>query len=268
MRTIARYLSRETVETLLAVIGVLATLMGIAQALNPDIFSRFPGYTLLCLILSVLLITYLIIKPKKILEFCLNDGRHKVTIEIGDVFNTNTFVVTADQAYSSDLSSVGNESLIGQAKNSLPNFDSKLSTSINMINAGSNHYEPGTVIELDIDELNADNKRVLILACGSPSADGTETNWTDLSKSLVGLWSYIRSKNISEISVPVIGSGFSGTRLSHSSLLQLILFSYYSSYSDRPVVKHLRIVVHKEDYDWDAWLRASRLLSGLGMKKL
>lgn len=264
MNKFSRYLSKETVEALLAAVGVIATVVGTVQVFIPNVLTVFPEYSLACLVVVVCLATYLVVRPRRRLQFQFNDGRFTLELVVADLFDDSAIVLTADQALNSDVLLVGGESLIGQAQSRISDFPSPIES----YRGQETKLKPGVVVDLnELVTSDGEKQRVFVLACGRPTADGTETGWKDLSDSYLGLWNFLRSKNITEVTVPVIGSGFSGARLSHGSLLQLLIFSYYSAFSDRPVVKKLRIVVDEDDYNWDAWQRASRVLDGLGVKK-
>ena len=267
MKVIKRYLSRESFEALMTPVGVIATFVGLLQAIVPSLFVDLPPHLLISTLALVLFITYLLVRPTFRLKFTLPENKTSIEIKMGDIFLEKLPVITADQMFSSDLSAVGEDSLMGQLVQKKPDFADILKLQPEFPHK-SELVEPGTVIDLENDLVGKDEKfnRIIILACGKPCLDGTETNWSDLSRSLIGLWNYIRSKNISEVSIPVIGSGFSGSRLSHSALLQFIIYSFYSANNDRLVVRKLTIVVHKADYDWDSWIHAKRLLRGIGIQ--
>lgn len=263
MKRIKGYFSRETVEALLATIGAIATVVGTVQVFIPDVLNVFPKYTLALLVVIACVATYLIVRPKKELAFALRDGRFTLELVVGDLFEQSSIVITADQALNSNVDLVGPDSLMGQANSKISNFKKILEEKRD----GVGELHAGSVVDLgEVTMNNGKSKRVFVVACGRPTVGGTETDWSDLSESYIGLWNYLRSKNISDVSVPVIGSGFSSARLSHPSLLQLLIYSYYSAFCDRPVVRKLRVVVDEEDYDWDSWQSANRVLTGLGVK--
>lgn len=246
-------------------VGVIATAASIAQAINPAIFSSAPAYSLLGVVVITISGTYLVVRPRKSIKYRFPDARQEIVLEVGNVFNSPVAVITTDRKFSHDLTQIGDDSLMGQLVTRYPCVPSILSQDVAYPSPGT-QVDPGTVVDMSLGTPPT-RHRALLLACGQPGVDGTETTWSDLSHTFIGLWSGLRNRNLSEASVPVLGSGFSGTRLSHAALLQLLLFSYVSATKDRPVTPLLRVVVAQEDYDWDSWLRADRLLRGLGLMR-
>ena len=259
------YLSREALEASLKIAGVMATGAGIAQAVDSNVFSTMPAFSLLGVVLATMFLTYVLARPRESMVYRFPDTGCNLVIEVGDVFNAPVTVVTANQTLDHEHEKVGRDSLMGQLLTRFPISRERLEGHQMFPHKGAG-LDPGELLDLRMDH-PGDPARVLVLSCGRPSPDGSETSWSELALALNGLWSGIRSRNLSEVAVPVIGSGFSGARQSHAALLQVLLLTYVNASNDRQVARNLRVVVSPEDFDWDSWLRAGRLLRGLGLRK-
>ncbi len=266
VRLSKRYLSASALKSAFSGVGVIATVAGIVQTVEPTLLTGLPAFSLLAGIIFVVVVIYVSQRPRRIMSYKIPNSGYSITLEVGDVFDSSVCVVTADCSLDCDLGTVGHDSLMGQfvrrhawglrELRAHPSFPSK----------GQN-LSPGTVIDIQ-DGASVGAVRVLLVACGAPGPGGSETSWTDLTLALNGLWDGVRLRNLSEVAVPVIGSGFSGARQSHASLLLLLLLTYVSASNDRQVARKLRIIVAPDDFDWDSWSRAGKLLQGLGLQKV
>jgi hypothetical protein len=104
---------------------------------------------------------------------------------------------------------------------------------------------------------------VILLACGRPTDQGTVTTWSHLTRTYDGLWNAIRSHHLDEVSIPVIGAGFSRINLSHAAVLLALLLSFHAANTERPVCQRLRVVIPPDEIDQDELVRARRFLAAL-----
>jgi len=266
-----RFVSKEGAKACLASIGFVATFLEVVDYFDDSIVDSFPKYFIPLVLLFVLVITYLSVRPKKALKYKIPGRNQSIEIIVDDIFNHKNIVITADRALSTDR--IGRESLVTQLLEKEPHFKTVL-TSYKNKESDFKLLKSGAVINL-IDDLKTSTSTtdqstfedVLLLACGSPSENGTDTDWSSLSESFTGLWQHLRAENMQSIAIPVIGSGYSKARLNHSAILQMILLSYVSANKDKTIVKSIKIVVDEEDYSWDDWLRADSLLHGLDLER-
>lgn len=107
-----------------------------------------------------------------------------------------------------------------------------------------------------------------LLYCLAEPTSTTHTSWLDLATGYAALWSALRRHNISEIAVPVLGSGFSRGLLSFDGLVSMLIHSFHSASSQGTVARTLHICIHDTDYNPGTMTAAARQLELLGYQRL
>jgi hypothetical protein len=187
-------------------------------------------------------------------------GSWAVEIVPGNVLDHRPCVLTTDRRRSHVLDYVAPTSLIAQY---LGTLDEHARAELQAFIASSARpplARPGDVL---FREPDASAGLVILLACGKPTDRGTVTTWSHLTQAYDGLWNAIRSRHLEEVSIPVIGAGFSRVSLSHQAVLLALLLSYHAASAERPVCRRLRIVIPPNEVDQDELVRVRRFLAAL-----
>jgi hypothetical protein len=96
--------------------------------------------------------------------------------------------------------------------------------------------------------------------------DGSRTDWAHLVASYDRLWRELRYRNLTAVSVPVIGSGFARTQLSFDAVLTQLVLSFHAASLSAQVVPHLRIIIGDTATSYDIHRGVRDLLTSLGYR--
>lgn len=238
-----------------------------------------PHYGVLLLVLAVLLSLKRSF-PKLYIEKSYRSSNTKICIKVGDILKEKCQIVIGDDQY---FSSSGERDLKDSIKNQMiqkfygsdynhfqVDLEASLQKERKIVKYGNERtgkvkYPIGfTAI------LVKNGKRIFILANSylkeNKAGDYTETSNDLIISSLRKLWPRIRNEgNGEEFSVPVFGTGYSKTNISHCLMIQLIVCLYALYSKSNQISKKMNIVIHPENYDpgemeaLDFFLRSVRI---------
>lgn len=250
-------IDREAIQWLFATCGVIASGLGVAQFIWPDGAAAIRGWWLLGTV-GVGVVGGLVLRVTKRTIRAVNSARDwSIHVVPGSVLDHRPCVITTDRRRSTSAEKIAPTSLMGQYLQTLsPDDRSALESAVERATLS----RPGDV---QVVESSHRPGPILLLACGRPTSSGTVTTWSHLTQTYDGLWAAIRSRHLDEVSVPVIGAGYSRVSLSHSAVLLALLLSFHAASSERPVCRRLRIVVPASDTDQEELVLARRFLSAL-----
>jgi hypothetical protein len=251
---------RESIQWLFATCGVIASVLGVAQFAWPDAPTAIGGWWLVgALAFGVAGGLVLRLARRRIRAV---SGSRAWTIEIvhGNVLDHRPCVITTDRRRSVSLDQIAATSLMGQYLVSLDRHDRARFREAIGQPQGATLTRPGDVRV--IEQAGAAGP-ILLLACGRPTRNGTVTTWSHLTQTYDGLWTTVRSLHLDEVSVPVIGAGYSRVSQSHSAVLLALLLSFHAASTERPVCRRLRIVISPGDVDQEELVLSRRFLSAL-----
>jgi Domain of unknown function (DUF6430) len=251
---------RESVQWLFATCGVIASAMGVAQFVWPDASGAVGGWWLLgALAFGVIGGLVLRVTKRSIRAVC-STGEWTIHVVPGNVLDHRPCVITTDRRRTVSREKIAPTSLIGQYLESLDPADrTDVELAIEKMQSRT-LSRPGDVQIIESAKVPGP---ILLLACGRPTRNGTVTTWSHLTQTYDGLWATIRSRHFDEVSVPVIGAGYSRVSLSHSAVLLALLLSFHAASTERPVCRRLRIVMPPTDADQEELVLARRFLSAL-----
>jgi antiphage defense system Thoeris ThsA-like protein len=125
-------------------------------------------------------------------------------------------------------------------------------------------YPIGQTIALEKGE----SRYFLVAYCGLSETKSAETDLQSLWTALEALWESVNARGqYSDVHIPVIGSKFARTGLSHSYLIQMIVMSFVLAVRVRKPAPSLTIHVHPDDsllVDFDQVQTCLNSLSGVG----
>lgn len=257
------------------IIGVAASVFGLIQVFKPSLIAS--PHPLLYSALAVVLLGVLVFRnwPRLRFRFRHQTNRWAIDIFVGDLFDEARIVVTTDRSFSLVGSHVGSDSLGGQLVAKWGLSADKLTGSLK----GSTHveyshlsslgpFDPGSCFHLDMDHNNTSSLDVFLLACGDIPASGQNTNDRDLWDCYEGLWREVRQFQLSSLSIPVIGAGFSSSTLSYAGVLALLVMSFHAASLNRMIVPHLKIVLNADDVDHETFSLVRGVLRALDYGKV
>ncbi len=255
------------VGTVLAGLGGLGTVVGVAGLISSQLVSDIPKYTWAIFLFIVLFGSFLIRIPRFRGRFTFEPGLWSIELNVGDLFDQGSgIVVTADRRLSLDLDQTGPDSLVSQLVGRWFEQDSRKlqeQLAINPPDPREADLEPGSTIRFS----GPGGRYGWLFCLSTKTPDGSHTTWHDLAFAYNALWSTMRRENSSSVVVPVIGAGFARAQLSFNGLLLFLILSFHAASLERPVTKNLKIIVSHEDFDPRAFSAASKLLGYLGYKK-
>lgn len=255
------------VGTVLAGLGGLGTVVGVAGLISSQLVSGIPKYVWAILLLVVLFGSFLIRIPRFRGRFAFESGLWGIELNVGDLFDQGSgIVVTVDRRLSLDLDQTGPDSLVSQLVGRWFERDSRKLQEQLAINPPDPHeadLAPGSTIRFS----GPGGSYGWLFCLSTKTPDGSHTTWQDLASAYSALWTAMRRENSSSVVVPVIGAGFARAQLSFNGLLLFLILSFHAASLERPVTKNLKIVVSHEDFDPRAFSAASELLGYLGYKK-
>ena len=255
------------VGTVLAGLGGLGTVVGVAGLISSQLVSDVPKYTWAIFLFIVLFGSFLIRIPRFRGRFTFEPGLWSIELNVGDLFDQGSgIVVTVDRRLSLDLDQTGPDSLVSQLVGRWFEQDSRKlqeQLAISPPDPRETDLEPGSTIRFS----GPGGRYGWLFCLSTKTPDGSHTTWHDLAFAYNALWSTMRRENSSSVVVPVIGAGFARAQLSFNGLLLFLILSFHAASLERPVTKNLRIIVRHEDFDPRAFSAASELLGYLGYKK-
>jgi hypothetical protein len=249
---------REAVQWLLAILGVVASSIGVVEFLWPDAAALVGPWWIVVMVLIGIAVGTAYRLLKRSVRAASKTGSWEVEIVPGNVLDYRPCVLTTDRRRSYLVDNVAPTSLIAQF---LDTSDEYARAELKAFIASSGRpslTRPGDVLILETSA-----GLVILLACGKPTDRGTVTTWSHLTQAYDGLWNAIRSRHLEEVSIPVIGAGFSRVSLSHQAVLLALLLSYHAASAERLVCRRLRIVVPPSEVDQDELVRIRRFLAAL-----
>jgi hypothetical protein len=250
-------IDREAIQWLLATCGVIASGLGVAQFVWPDASAAVGGWWLLGTVAVGVLGGLVLRVTKRSIRAVSSTGGWTIQVVPGNVLDHRPCVLTTDRRRTVAPGKISPSSLIGQYVRTLDATDR---TALESAVERATLSRPGDVQTIESAQAPGP---ILLLACGRPTRNGTVTTWSHLTRTYDGLWSAIRSQHLDEVSVPVIGAGYSRVSLSHSAVLLALLLSFHAASAERPVCRRLRIVVPPSDTDQEELVLARRFLSAL-----
>jgi hypothetical protein len=251
---------RESVQWLFATCGVIASILGVVQFFWPDAPAAIGLWSLVGALAFGILGGLVLRVTRRAIRAVSSTGAWMIHIVPGDVLNFRPCVITTDRRRSVASDRIAPSSLMGQYLASLsPGQRTELESTITRMQSGT-LSRPG---EVRVIEQPGQPGPILLLACGRPTRNGTVTTWSHLTRTYDGLWAAVRAQHLDEITVPVIGAGYSKVSLSHSAVLLALLLSFHAASAERPVCRRLRIVVPPADTDLEELVLSRRFLRAL-----
>lgn len=251
---------REAVQWLFATCGVIASILGVVQFFWPDAPAAIGVWSVVGALAFGVLGGLLLRLTRRTIRAVSGNGAWTIHVVTGNVLNFRPCVVTTDRRRSVASDRISPSSLIGQYLASLsPSRRAEQEAAIMGMQPGT-LSRPG---EVRLIEQPGQPGPILLLACGRPTRNGTVTTWSHLSRTYDGLWSAVRAQHLDEITVPVIGAGYSRVSLSHSAVLLALILSFHAASAERPVCRRLRIVVPPSDTDLEELVVSRRFLRAL-----
>lgn len=252
---------------LLAAIGLAASLVQLAQAILPETTEEFfADYTAEAAVIStgLALIFGLVVAWPYASVTWKSDQGWQVQICRGDLFEFSPIVLTANRNVSIQLAVVGPDSLVGQLVNRWFSGDaSRLAAEVPAADS------PHPVRLGAIYAFNAPGGRKgWLLAAPLTTPTGSELDPRSLTFAYRSLWDHLRANNVTEVNVPIIGSGFAGVRMPHQAVLYQLLLTFHAACIDRRVTRTLRIVVPEHDYDVARLAETGRFMRSLGYTRI
>jgi hypothetical protein len=162
-------------------------------------------------------------------------------LRTADIFAASDapIVVTANRNFDVSGRWVSEHSLVALlAENWFAGSRSELKTAIGLQVAGTAEAPIGTIVRLD-----ADLGTALLLGVARRDPVTTSTALVkEIAQAESALWEYVRANNLAEITVPLIGAGFSRTKVGPIPLLMVLLISYVTASMEVPTCR-LQIVL-------------------------
>jgi hypothetical protein len=255
--------SREDLGAWGTFVGVASGLAGLGQFLWPDLPTVITPAAGIASLLFGGLVLFVSQHRGGRLEAVSLDQAWSIEIGLGDLFRGRTIVVTVDQNWSVDVAAAGGDSLVGQLLQRT-SATSRADIEKALVERAASKTWPGATMLVRPQPEAGAFEDVILLAVGMPTLSGTETVWQHLWLSYDGLWEAVRSRNVSELTCPVIGAGFSNSRLSHAAVLQTLLLSFHAASVDRPVCRRLALVLDPTVNARTELAHVRTLLRGLG----
>jgi hypothetical protein len=248
---------REAVQWLFATCGVIASGLGVVQFVWPDGAAAIGAWWLLGTVGVGVLGGLILRVTKRTIRAVSSTRDWSIHVVPGNVLDHRPCVLTTDRRRSASAEKIAPSSLMGQYLQTLsPDDRSALEFAVQRATLS----RPGDVQVIESSDRPG---AILLLACGRPTRNGTVTTWSHLTQTYDGLWAAVRSRHLDEVTVPVIGAGYSRVSLSHSAVLLALLLSFHAASSERPVCRRLRVVIPPVDADQEELVLARRFLSAL-----
>lgn len=253
-------IDREAIQWLFATCGVIASVLGVAQFVWPRASAAVGGWWLLGTVAVGVGGGLVLRVTRRTIRAVSSSGGWTIHVVPGNVLDYRPCVITTDRRRTVAREVIAPSSLMAQYLDSLDAGQRhELEAAVQQERSGALR-RPGDVYVIDQSNVSGP---IMLLACGRPSRNGTITTWSHLTQTYDGLWAAVRSRHLDEISVPVIGAGYSRVSLSHSAVLLALLLSFHAASTERPVCRRLRIVVSPTEADQEELVLSRRFLSAL-----
>jgi antiphage defense system Thoeris ThsA-like protein len=265
------FLLRDTfhngfIETTLAGLGGLGTIVGVLGLISSSTISHIPKYTWVVLLGVVIVGSFILRIPRMYRQFAFEPGQWVVELTVGNLFDyEHGIVVTVDRSLSLNPDATGSDSLVGQLIDSWYEHDPTMlinSLSTKPPSANDKDLKLGATIKF----FSPGNNDGWLFCLATKTDDGSHTTWQDLAFAYDALWTAMRRENSAAVVVPVIGAGFARTQLPFNGLMLFLILSFHAASLERRVTKSLKIVVTPDEFDARAFSAAANLLDYLGYK--
>lgn len=213
-----------------------------------------------------LIITIFQNRPRLKFKYFIKNKDVYVNIVIGDLLKMKKkdVVIPTNVHFVTELSDnlISEKSVQGQFTrkyfDSYNHLDSDIQTSLNGVNYAAETppylgkeklYDLGTVARLSIKR---NNKRLFwsyLFALAKLNEHGIcQSNIAEFQQTLPALWSYIQTKGeLSDIAMPILGSGFCRIDSSREDLFKEILLSFLAATRNSKFCKSLTFVIYYKD---------------------
>jgi hypothetical protein len=170
---------RESLQWLLATLGVIASVTGVFQFILPSTSFWLGAWAILLMagVGSAVGVTFRLVRRS---ITAVDPSAHwRIHISSGNVLHGRPAVITTDTRRSFRPGDVSPGSLIGQYLNSLEGQEAR-----DTIAALTRLSEQGPVEagEVHLMDPKAPGETIWLLACGTPSDDGTVTTWSHVKR--------------------------------------------------------------------------------------
>lgn len=204
--------------------------------------------------------------PRLKFKYFIEDKDVYVNIVIGDLLKNKKkdIIIPTNVHFVTELSDnlISEKSVQGQFTRmyytSYRHLDSDIESSVTTANytvetplylGKDKRYDLGTVARLSIKK---DNKRLFwtyLFALAKLNEHGVcQSNIGEFQKTLPSLWSYIQNKGeLSDLSLPILGSGFCRIDSSREDLFKEILLSFLAATRNSKFCKSLTFVLYYKD---------------------
>lgn len=257
-------ISRHPKRFILAIVFGYTALWTFLEPLFSILEIKTTGYNccfLIGYILFSILIGFIVVYPKKKVNFNLTNTNTKVEIVFGDLFKADGHKVIAVSEYfdskigkpvsPKSLQGIFIEKILGGHTNI---FDEAVNNqlagkeieTVQRVDGKSLRYELGTTITIKHNE-----SLYFLFALSNSDKDCNASSSPSLMlKAFEGLWNKVRIEgNGIDINLPLIGNGLSRVGLPQSQLLQLTLISLLKSVKERDLSSTIRIVLTEDVFD-------------------
>lgn len=280
------YLKKETIlnfcTSFLVAFGTIWLLIEFPSSVNTsikDFFNEYGNSTLILASIVSFLFGVFRTFPKKRIYKKFTASNTSIEIKVGDIFEEKGNIAIGSSDYFDTTFEIANLSLKSQLINRCFNSDSLLvdnlidqslsqqgiqGTTNSSKNIGKQlKYQIGTTVRL-----NQNNRQIFILVISQLLfEDGrkhTISNPELLNVALNKFWSFVKTENrVTEISIPVFGSGLARVNLSYRLLIQLIILSFVTYSKSVRISEKLKIVVSKKDYNPEDFVELSKFLKSI-----
>jgi hypothetical protein len=242
---------RRVVVSLLAFFGATVTLAQLALWISGSTGGIVLAFPLAILTPIGIVFAMRVSLPKADMTFRHDSASAPLRILVGDLFATDnaTIVVTMNRHFDTAGPWVAGNSLIGQlVQRYYIHTPDKLRNAIlrELSFEEEREQSVGTIVRISAGT----NTYLLVAAADrheqTRSSVAVDAVWASLSC----LWQYARKNNISNLRLPVIGSGFARAQVGRVPLILLLLTSYLTAAMEMPICG-LEIVLHPADADPD-----------------
>lgn len=280
------YFKKETIlnfcASFLVAFGTIWLLIEFPSSVNTsikDFFNEYGNSTLIFASIVSFLFGLFRIRPKKEIYKKFTASNTSIEIKVGDIFEEKGNIAIGSSDYFDTTFEIANLSLKSQLINRCFNSDSSIVDTLidqslsqqgiqGTVNSSKNigkqlRYQIGTTVRL-----NQNNRQIFILVISQLLfEDGrkhTISNPELLNVALNKFWSFVKTENrVTEISIPVFGSGLARVNLSYRLLIQLIVLSFVTYSKAVRISEKLKIVVNKKDYNPEDFVELSKFLKSI-----
>ena len=243
---------RQFIEHILSSFGVLWLLVEILYFFGePKAVSFIKDLWWIFLLIGLIYALFKS-KPKKYIEFKIDDRDIVIALKIGDAFsNDGALVVPINNEFDVDLDGNLKKTTKSILKKLVSNYynnrSDHLQNDINKVLKKSecSKYPIGTTIEIEQD------KRKFYLLANSTKGRNNRAGSTksDLETSLNNLWLYISNESGKDdlITIPVLNTGSGRISMNREDVIKEIIRSFIASCSSSTYCRKLVIILHPRD---------------------